>query len=77
MSFMMEIDAARRSPLDQLAVDYFYAQKLEHHPSLDFCRQVFGVPDKDEAVARRLGVAISTVRNWREVGRRALPWSCR
>jgi hypothetical protein len=80
MSFMMEIDAAQLSPLDQLVVDYFYAQKLEHHPTLDFCRQVLGVPDKDEAVAQRLRVAISTVRGWRELGRRAktvTSWSCR
>ena len=76
MSFMMEIDAVQRSPLDQLVVDYFYAQKLEHCPSLGFCRQVFGVPDKDEVVARRLGVAVSTVRSWRDVGRRATTWSC-
>jgi hypothetical protein len=82
MSFMMKIDAARLSPLDQLVVDYFYMQKLEHHPTIDFCRQVFGVPDEDNAVAQRLSVAISTVRGWREVGRRATtatpraPWSC-
>jgi hypothetical protein len=76
MSFMMEIDAARPSPLDQLVADYFYAQKLEHHPTLDFCRQVFGVPDEDEAVAQRLRVAISTVRGWRELGRRATSRSC-
>jgi hypothetical protein len=80
MSFMMEIDAARPSPLDQLVADYFCAQRLEHHPTLDFCRQVLGVPDKDEAVAQRLSVAISTVRGWRELGRRAMTvtsWSCR
>jgi hypothetical protein len=80
MSFMMEIDAARLSPLEQLVVDYFYAQKLDHHPTIDFCRQVFGVPDEDEAVAQRLRVAISEVRGWREVGRRASTpahWRCK
>ncbi len=79
MSFMMEIDAARPSPLDQLVVDYFYGQHLEHRPTIDFCRQVLGVPDKDETIAQRLRVAVSTVRGWREVGRRATttPWSCR
>ena len=71
MSFMMEIDAARPSPLDQLANDFFYAQKHEHHPTLDFCRQLFGVPDEDAAVAQRLHVSISRVRGWRELGRRA------
>ena len=76
MSFMMEIDAARRGPLDQLAVDFFYAQR-SGTPSIDFCRQVFGVPETDEVVARRLSVAVSTVRGWRDVGRRATPWSCR
>jgi hypothetical protein len=75
-SFMMEIDAAQRPPLDQLAADYFYAQR-SGHPSIDFCRQVHGVPESDEAIARRLSVAISTVRGWREIGRRASPWGCR
>lgn len=75
-SFMMEIEVTQRSPLDQLAVDFFYSQK-SGHPSLDFCRRVFGVPEKDELVARRLSVAVSTVRGWRELGRRADPRSCR
>lgn len=75
MSFMMRIEAAQRSPLDQLAVDYFYAQR-SGHPSIEFCRRVLGVPEKDAVVARRLDVAISTVRSWREVGRRASGWSC-
>lgn len=76
-SFMMEIDAARRSPLDQLAVD-FYVQR-SGQPSIDFCRRISGVPEGDEVVARRLSVAVSTVRGWRDVGRRATPgsWSCR
>lgn len=68
-SFMMEIDAAQRSPLDQLAVDFFVQRSGQ--PSIDFCRRVFGVPDRDEVVARRLSIAVSTVRGWREVGRRA------
>ena len=79
MSFMLKIEAAQRSPLDQLAVDYFYAEKT-FHPSIDFCRRVYGavhsVPDGDEKVARRLSVAVSTVRGWRELGRRASRWSC-
>jgi DNA-binding transcriptional regulator YiaG len=70
---MMEIDAAR-SPLDQLAVDYFTQRSGQ--PSLDFCRRALGVGEPDEVVARRLGVAISTVRNWRELGRRANGWRC-
>jgi DNA-binding transcriptional regulator YiaG len=77
MSFMMQIEAAQRAPLDQLAVDYCRAQ-WSGSPSIDFCRRVFGVPERDEVVARRLGVAVSTVRGWREVGRRARSgWSCR
>ena len=75
MSFMMEIEAAQRPPLDQLAYDYYYVEKTVH-PSLDFCRRVFGVPEQDEKIARRLGVAVSTVRGWRELGRRASQWSC-
>ena len=74
MSFMMEIDATRRGPLDQLAMDFLYAQR-SGIPSLDFCRQVFGVPESDEVVARRLSVAVSTVRGWRDVGRKATPGS--
>lgn len=73
MSFMMEIDAAQRSPLDQLAVDYL---TLRSGYSIDFCRRVVGVPQGDETVARRLSVAVSTVRSWREIGRRANGWSC-
>jgi len=70
----MEIDDARRSPLDQLAVDYFTLRSGQ--PSLDFCRRTLGVREDDAVVARRLGVAISTVRSWREVGRRASGWRC-
>jgi hypothetical protein len=73
-SFMMEIDEAQRSPLDQLAVDYFTLRSGQ--PSLDFCRRTLGVPQDDEVVARRLGVAVSTVRGWRDVGRRASRWTC-
>ena len=72
--FMMDIDAARRSPLDQLAFDFFVQRSGQ--PSIDFCRRVLGVPERDEIVARRLNVAVSTVRGWREVGRRASRWSC-
>jgi len=75
MSFMMRIDAAQRRPLEQLAVDYF--TQRSGTPSIDFCRRVLGVPESDDVVARRLSVAVSTVRGWRDVGRRATPvhWS--
>ena len=76
MSFMLQIEAAQRSPLEQLAVDFFYAEK-SIHPSIDFCRRTLGVPEPDEKVARRLSVAVSTVRSWRELGRRAKGWDCR
>jgi hypothetical protein len=72
---MLRIDAARRSPLEQLAVDYFYTEKSAH-PSIDFCQRVFGVPEDDEKIAKRLSVAVSTVRSWRELGRRAKSWGC-
>ena len=75
MSFMRQIEAAQRSPLDQLAVDYFCGG-VSAHPSLDFCRRVLGVPEEDEKIARRLGIAVSTVRGWRDLGRRASRWSC-
>ena len=75
MSFMMEIEDAQRPPLDQLAVDYVCFEKSPH-PSIDFCRRVFGVWADDEKIARRLGVAVATVRGWREIGRRASRWSC-
>jgi hypothetical protein len=68
VSFMMRIDASRPSPLDLLAVDYFSMRS--GICSIDFCRRAAGVPEDDEAVAKRLGVAISTVRGWRDVGRR-------
>lgn len=78
MSFMMEIEAvhaARYSPLDLLAQDFF--KNRSGLPSIDFCRQAAGLPDSDEAIARRLSVAISRVRGWREVGRRATSkWAC-
>ena len=73
MPFMMEIEATRPSPLDQLALDYFSLPSAR--PSLEFCRRVAGVAAEDGAIARRLGVAISTVRGWRDLGRRSA--SCR
>jgi len=76
MSFMMQIEAAQRSPLDQLAMDFFHAEKTQH-PSIDFCCRVLGVPEEDAKVARRLNVDVATVRGWRELGRRARSWSCR
>ena len=75
MSFMLEIDATRHSPLDQLVTDYYAIRSGQ--PSIGFCCQVLGVcqalgvPESDKAVASRLGVAISTVRGWRDVGRKA------
>lgn len=74
-SFMMQIDATRPPPLEQLAVDYTHVQVLAQHPSIEFCRRAAGVPEDDEVVAKRLGVAVSMLRGWREVGRRA--GSCR
>ncbi len=76
MSFMMKIDAVRGAPLDMLAADYL--RTMPKLPSIDFCRRVAGVPDSDEVVARRLSVAVSVVRGWREIGRRAdNKWVCR
>jgi DICT domain-containing protein len=75
---MMEIDAARRSPLDQLALDYFTNRQMT--PTIDFCRRVHGITPSDRDVvqiAARLDVAISKVRDWREIGKRASGWSCR
>jgi len=77
MSFMMQIDAARRPPLDQLAADYRAITSARLEPSIDFCRRALGVPEADEVVARRLDVPVAVVRGWREVGRRASAWSCR
>ena len=68
MSFMLRIEAAQRSPLDQLAIDYMTIRSGK--PSIDFCCRTLGVLENDDVIARRLGVAISTVRTWREVGRR-------
>jgi hypothetical protein len=76
LSFMMEIDATRRSPLDQLAVDFPFILR-SGQPSIDFCRRACGVPESDEIVGRRLGVPVSMVRGWREVGRRAGSWEDR
>lgn len=72
MSFMMKIDAARAalySPLDLLATEYL--RHRPQNPSIAFCCRVAGVPDTDEVIARRLQVTTSTVRGWREIGRRA------
>lgn len=77
MSFMMQIDAARRPPLDQLVADYWAIKSAKRDPSIDFCCQTLGVPESDEVVARRLAVPVATVRGWREIGRRASPSSCR
>ncbi len=69
LPFMVEIDASRPSPLDQLAIDHLLMRS--GHPSIEFCRRTLGVEADDAIVARRLGVAITTVRGWREIGRRA------
>lgn len=78
MSFMMEIEAvhaALYSPLDLLVQDFFKIRS--GLPSVDFCRQAAGLPDSDAAIARRLSVAISRVRGWRDIGRRASSkWAC-
>lgn len=78
MSFMMEIEeafASQYTPLEMLAASYF--QIRSGRPSIDFCRQAVGVPATDAEIARRLSVAISTVRGWRDIGRRANGQSCR
>lgn len=72
--FMMEIEASQRSPLDQLAIDFF--TNRSGTPSMDFCRRAAGLPDNDLEIAHRLGVAIATVRGWRQVGRKANRWCC-
>ena len=77
MSFMLRIEAAQRPPLEQLAVD-FSKRKIEtDQPSLDFCRRVLGVPERDEVVAKRLNVSVAKVRAWRDFARRACPGSFR
>jgi hypothetical protein len=77
MSFMMQIDAARRPPLDQLAADYWALKAAKLDPSIGFCRQTLGVPESDDAIARRLDVSVALVRSWRDIGRRVSAWSCR
>ena len=72
-SFMMEIEAAQRSPLDQLAIDYFQAARPPE-PSIQFCRRMCGASDRDDLIAKRLNVAIAKVRVWR---RRAYGWTCK
>jgi len=74
MSFMLDIELHQRSPLEQLAIDFFRSRNKT--PSIDFCRRALGVPENEAIVARRLGVAISTVRGWREIGARARGLSC-
>lgn len=77
MSFMLEIEAAyaaQYTPLEMLAANYF--QIRSGRPSIDFCRQAVGVPATDAEIARRLSVAISTVRGWRDIGRRASGGTC-
>jgi len=78
MSFMMQIEAAQRPPIDQLASDYWTIKALKAAPSIDFCRRALGVPDPDDVVARRLDVSVAMVRGWRDIGRRASgSWACR
>jgi len=67
-SFMLEIDASRRAPLDELAI--MWLSQRSGLPSAEFCRHAAGVEADDAVIARRLGVAISTVRGWRAAGRR-------
>lgn len=77
LPFMMQIDAAQVArPLDLLAAEHL--RQTSSTPSIDFCCRAAGVPDSDEVVARRLRVAVSIVRGWREIGRRAMAkWACR
>lgn len=77
MSFMMRIEAAQRPPIDQLAVDYWPIRLTKADPSIEFCRRAAGVPDSDAVIASRLDVPVAKVRGWRDIGRRATPWSCR
>ena len=65
----MEIDSTRPAPLDQLALDHIYLRTP--NPSIDFCRRVAGIEAPDEVIARRLSIAVSTVRGWRKIGQRA------
>jgi hypothetical protein len=67
VSFMLAIDAAAPSPLDYLVIEY---RVFCCRPSVEFCRQVAGMIEKDEAIARRLGVRVALVRGWREIGGR-------
>ena len=74
MSFMLAIDAAAPSPLDYLVVEY---RVFCCRPSVEFCRQIAGMTEKDETIARRLDVKISAVREWRALGLRSQGRSCR
>jgi hypothetical protein len=71
---MMQIEAAAPSPLDYLVIEY---RLFQCRPSVEFCRQVAGMVEKDDAIARRLGVKISAVRGWRALGLRSRGRSCR
>ncbi len=68
MSFMLEIEMAqaRRPELDELARIFFTQRNKK--PDFEFCHRLFGAESSDEVIARRLGVAISTVREWRSIG---------
>lgn len=69
MSFMMQIDAARvATQLDLIAAEY--ARRKAFGASLEFCCRIACLLEDDETIARRLRVAVTTVRNWREIGRR-------
>jgi hypothetical protein len=68
MSFMRRIEDSYRQPLDQLAIDFL--QTRSGLPSLDFCKRCSGLQEPDDKIAARLGVAISTVRGWRAIGKR-------
>lgn len=65
LSFMVQIDETRPGPLDQLAIDYLATRRV----SSDFCRRVSGLMEEDAVIARRLGVTVRVVREWRVVGR--------
>lgn len=65
---MVKIDESRRPPLDELAMMWFTTRS--GRPSLEFYRHVAGIAEPDIVVARRLGVGISTVREWRAMGQR-------
>jgi hypothetical protein len=65
LPFMLQIDETLPGPLDQLALDYLSSRRA----SLDFFRRVQGLREEDGVIARRLGVSVRVVREWREVAR--------